>query len=82
MAAKLAYENKLVIKNVVESNWKVQNSAVNYFITFSKENMIFMLSMSYISPPLFVALQMTFLEFFNCWNGTISTSVARSVVDA
>jgi len=82
MAAKLAYENKLVIKNVVESNWKVQNSAVNFFNTFSKENMILMLSMSYISPPLFVALQMTFLEFFNCWNGTISSSVARSVVDA
>ena len=34
MAAKLAYENKLVIKNVVESNWQVQICRVQFCSKF------------------------------------------------
>jgi hypothetical protein len=79
MAAKIAYENEVVIKNVVENHWQVQNSSVINIVKSVLNSLINDHSVSIMKAsnifhyvPM-ITLQMTFLEFFNCWNGTIST---------
>jgi hypothetical protein len=59
MAAKLAYENEIVIRNVVEKYWQVKPQKC------CTDDRVLLLPNSTFK---FVFLQMEFLAFYNCWN--------------
>jgi hypothetical protein len=66
MAAKLAYENELVIETVVNKDWGVWHFAEFFRLAICSRNCC---CHHLTSPATFLILQMTFLEYFNCWDG-------------